>query len=152
MPVSSQSCAGTDGPAAFSPGTWEVGGWGGWSLHVLEVMLHLYRPGVMVQFSQLTCTLTPCTHIYTHLYPPPGPSQSFLPGLANYTLLCSHVSQSQKESNLQGSWEFPGLAISGPLLLLALHSPCLSLSLSGWPRQKPNPLQTPPRNALIPEH
>lgn len=120
-----------------------VGGWGGGqSLQLLVVMSHLCRPGIPVTFSQLTCTLTSCTHIYT---PPLGRSRSFLPGLADYTLLCSHASQSQEESNLKGCWESPGLAISGPFFLLALHFQCLTLSSTGWSRQETQPSPGTPK-------
>lgn len=78
------------------------------------------------------------THPYTHLCIPAPSSGAksihFCPGLADHTLLCTHIPQSQKEANVEGSWDF---------LLLALHSRCLSLPLWGWPRSEPQPPRLP---------
>lgn len=78
-------------------------------------------PRVPMHFSQLRHTYTPPPYI--HLYTPAPSSKAkpvFLPGLVNYILICSHASQSQKESNLEGSWEFQGLALSAPLVSASL--------------------------------
>lgn len=72
--------------------------------------------------------------------------QSFLPRTGNYTLLCSHVSQSRKRSNVKGSWkfpEFPGLFISGPFSSWLCPLSAFLCPHQDGPGKKPNSLQTP---------